>query len=125
MAINYSSQIGSTLLTDDNSTPSSGNVKVRILNASPTLGTVDVYVVTPGTDLNSASPDVSSLAFEATSGYLVESAGSWQIIFTSPGQKTALLNSGTLTLASGQIHTVTALNGEGGGYATAVLNDLN
>jgi len=125
VAINYSPQIRSILLTDDNSMPNSGNVKLRIVNASPGLGTVDAYVVAPGTDLNTASPSVSSLAFEATSGYLVESAGSLQIIFTSAGQKTALLNSGTLTLASGQIRTVIALNGETGGYTAAVLPDLN
>lgn len=125
MAINYSSQISSILLTDDNSISNSSNVKLRMLNASPGLVTVDAYVVTPGTDLNTVSPTVSSLAFESSSGYLVESTGSWQIIFTLAGQKTALLNSGTLTLASGQIRTIVALNGESGGYTTAVLNDLN
>lgn len=125
VAINYSFQISSILMTDDNSTSSSGNAKVRVLNASPGLGTVDVYVVAPGTDLNTISPTVSGLAFEATSSYLVESAGSWQVTFTSPGQKIALLSSGTLTLASGQIRTVIALNRESGAYTTAVLHDMN
>ena len=125
VAINYSSRISSILLTDDNSMPSSANVKLRIVNASPGLGTVDAYVVTPGTNLNSVSPTISSLAFESGSGYITESAGSWDIIFTSPGQKTALLTSSMLTLASGQIRTIVALNGESGGYMAAVLPDLN
>ena len=125
VAVNYSSQISAILLTDDNSAPSSGNVKLRILNASPGLGTVDVYVVAPGSDLNSASPSVSALAFESSSGYVIESAGSWEIVCTAPGQKTALLATSTLTLASNQIRTVVVLNGAGGGYTTAVLDDLN
>ena len=100
-------------------------MKLRVLNASPGLGTVDVYVVTPGTDLNTLTPSVSSLAFESSSGYVTKSAGSWEIVFTSPGQKTALVTTSTLTLASGQIRTVIALNGETGRFTTAVLPDLN
>lgn len=125
IAINFSSQISTTLLSDDNSTPTSGNMKLRIVNASPGLGAVDVYVVSPGTDLNTATPSVRSLAFESSSGYLVESAGSWQIIFTSPGQKTALLNTGTLTFTSSQIRTLVTLNATVGGYTTTLLDDLN
>ena len=42
LAGNYSSAINATTLTDDNTTPTSGNVSIRIVNASPALGTADV-----------------------------------------------------------------------------------
>ena len=124
-AINFSFDITAILLADDNSTPSSGNVKLRVLNASPGLGAVDVYVVDLGTDLNSVTPSVGSLTFESSSAYVTGSGGSWEIVFTLPGRKTALVTTGTLALVSAQIRTVVALNGEAGGYTTAVLPDLN
>ncbi len=44
LADNYSSDIGLTILTDNNAAPTSGNVNLRIVNAAPGLGTADVYV---------------------------------------------------------------------------------
>src|SRR5712692_6147836 len=52
IASNFSSSIASLVLTDDNSAPSSGNFKLRTVNAAPGLGPADVYIVAPGTDLN-------------------------------------------------------------------------
>ena len=69
LAGNYSSAINATTLTDDNTTPTSGNVSIRIVNASPALGTADVYVLAPGSSLSSASATVSSLNFESASSY--------------------------------------------------------
>jgi len=69
LAGNYSSSINATILTDDNTTPTSGNVSIRIVNASPALGTADVYVLAPGSSLSSASATVSSLNFESASSY--------------------------------------------------------
>ena len=51
------------VLTDDNSAPASGDFKIRIVNASPNLGPADVYIVTPGTDLNTVSPNVEQSGF--------------------------------------------------------------
>ena len=36
---------GAIVFADNNSAPSSGNIKIRVINASPTLGTADVYIV--------------------------------------------------------------------------------
>jgi hypothetical protein len=65
LAGNYSSAINATVLTDDNTTPTPGNVSIRIVNASPALGTADVYVLAPGSSLSSASATVSNLNFES------------------------------------------------------------
>ena len=125
LAGNYSSAINATILTDDNTTPTSGNVSIRIVNASPALGTADVYVLAPGSSLSSATATVSNLNFESASSYQSLSAGTYEVYLTQPGQKSAIIDSGPLTLTSQQIRTVVSLDGQSGGYETAVLSDLN
>jgi len=125
LAGNYSSAINATILTDDNTAPTSGNVSIRIVNASPALGTADVYVLAPGSSLSSATATVSNLNFESASSYQSLSAGTYEMYLTQPGQKSAIIDSGPLTLTSQQIRTVVGLDGQSGGYETAVLSDLN
>jgi hypothetical protein len=69
VSLNFSSNISSVLLTDDNSAPTSGNFKLRIFNASPGMGAQDVYVVTFGTDISSVDPTFSSLGFGSATAY--------------------------------------------------------
>jgi Domain of unknown function (DUF4397) len=95
------------------------------VNASPALGTADVYVLAPGSSLSSASATVSSLNFESASGYQSLSAGTYEVYFTQAGQKSAMIDSGPLTFTSQQIRTVVGLDGQSGGFETAVLSDLN
>jgi hypothetical protein len=125
LAGNYSSAINATVLMDNNTTPSSGSVSIRIVNASPLLGSADVYVLAPGTNLINTPATVSSLNFESASSYLTLNAGSYEVYFTQAGQKAAIIDSGALTFTSEQIRTVVGLNGQSGGYTTAVLPDLN
>jgi hypothetical protein len=126
MSANVLSSASALLLTDDNSTPSSNTAELRIVNASPGLGTVDVYVVSPGTNLSSASPTISSFAFEGVSDYKSLTAStSYEVYFTSPNEKTALVDSGPVTYSNGQIRTMVTLNGNAGGYTVATLDDLN
>ena len=125
LAGNYSSAINATILTDDNTTPTSGYVSVRIVNAAPSLGTADVYVLAAGSSLSDATATVSNLNFESASSYQSLSAGTYEVYFTQPGQKSAMIDSGPLTLTSQQIRTIVGLDGQSGGYETAVLPDLN
>src|SRR6266446_3302061 len=53
-------------ITDNNAAPTSGNVEFRIIDASPSSpGTVDVYIVPPGTDITppSVQPQISGLIY--------------------------------------------------------------
>jgi hypothetical protein len=120
-----SSDVGMTLITDDNSAPASGNFKLRIINASPDLGNFDAYIVAPGTDLASVSPGISNLAFQAPSGYQSLTAGNYEIYITLPNQKVISVDSGQLTFSAGQIRTVVILDNPGGGYSSALVADLN
>jgi hypothetical protein len=46
-------------------------------------------------------------------------------ISRSPANKSAIIDSGPLTVPAQQIRTMVGLNGQSGGYEAAVLSDLN
>ena len=125
VADNYPQDFGVTLYIDNNSLPASGNFNLRIINAAPGLGTVDVYVVAPGTNLDNVSPKVARLAFQAASAYLLITAGTYEVYFTLAGQKRAYIDSGPLAFNASQVRTLVGLNGASGAYTDAVLSDLN
>jgi Domain of unknown function (DUF4397) len=121
---NYSSNVQSVVLTDDNSTPASGNFRIRIINASPSMGAVDVYVLESGTSLAGATPLASSLAFGSASSYVGLAAGTYNIYFTQPGTTFSYIVA-SAAFTTGQVRTVVALNNLAGGYTTTTLNDVD
>jgi len=125
VSLNFSFNISSVLLTDDNSAPTSGNFKLRILNASPGMGAQDVYLVTFGTDINSVDPTFASLGFGSAAAYSTLAAGDYEVFFTAPGQKFINLDSGKLTFSAEQIRTLLALNNPAGAFMSTLLTDAN
>lgn len=115
---------GATVFTDIHLAPSSGNVSLRVINASTTLGPADVYVVTSGSGLGSTAT-FSNVGVPTATGYTSVAGGSYIVYFTTPGTTNVLLSTGTLTLSSGQVRTVVAMDGQTGGDTTTVLADLN
>lgn len=119
-----SSSLNMTLLTDDNSAPSAGNFKLRIINAAPNFGNLDAYVGAPGLG-TTGSPAISNVAFQAASSYLNLPAGNYEVYFTKNGQQVIYVDSGQFTFASGQIRTLVLMDNFGGGFTSALLADLN
>jgi hypothetical protein len=116
----------SALLTDDNSAPASGDFKLRIVNASPGMGTQDVYIVPDGTDIGSVNPPTfPSMAFGDVSTYSSLAAGDYHVVFAIPGQKFITLDSGKLTYAAGQIRTGLGLNNLVTAFQYNQLSDVN
>lgn len=115
---------GATVFTDNHSAPSSSNVSIRVINASTVLGAADVYVVLSGNAMGS-TPTFSNIAVSSASAYTSVAGGSYIIYFTTPGTTNVLLSTGTLTLSSGQVRTVVAMDGQTGGDTTNMLADLN
>ena len=111
-------------LTDDHTPPANNQMKLRLVNASPDIGNLDVYVVAPKASIQNASPTVSNLPFKSASAYQTVAPGTYRILFTAAGQKTVLIDSGAQGLGAGQIRTVVAVDSTGG-YASATLSDLN
>lgn len=119
-----SPNVTAILLTDDNTPPNSGQMELRIVNASPDVGNVDVYVVSPGTSVQNATPTVSNLGFQSASAYQNLAPGNYEVYFTGAGQKTVLIESGVLSFSAGQIRTVVALDTTAG-FRTSTLADLH
>jgi uncharacterized protein DUF4397 len=119
--------IAPIVLTDDNSTPPAGTARVRAIHGAPSAPAVDVYVTAPEADLETASPVLSSVAFGDVADYLEVPAGDYQVRVTPAGSKTVVIDSGALTLASGQVRTAIAVDAAGGGapFDLLVLQDVN
>lgn len=106
-------------LTDDNSAPQSGNIKLRIIHASPSGPTpVDIYVVAPGTDITSVSPTISSLAYQSASSYLNIAAATWEVIVTPAGLKARDIDV-PYTFANPNIRTLVLVDVVNGGSMSA------
>lgn len=116
---------GAMALADSSTTPTSGDISIRAINASSTLGTADVYIVTPSTDITTVNPTSSNVAFTSATAYQSVAAGSYVVIFTQPGQKIPIISSSPLSFSAGQVRSVMGLDGQNGGFTTAVLADLN
>ena len=113
------------VLTDNNSAPAAGNVKIRAVNAATAAGAVDVYVTAPGADISASAPTFAAVAPRTASGYFERAAGAVQVRFTTAGTKTVVRDVSLGTLAAGAIRTVVLLEAAAGGtpLTSAVLTD--
>jgi hypothetical protein len=127
LAVDKVASITPLVLTDDNTPPASGQIKLRLVHASPTAGPVDIYVEAPGAGVT-GSPTLKNVPFKGFSDYLAVPAGSYEVYVTPTGVPTTVaLDSGSLSLSAGQIRTAVALDAPGGGtpLTAIVLKDLN
>jgi len=117
--------------TDNNTAPTTGNIKLRVINAAPTVAPtgqgVDVYVVPTGQGIAGVNPQFN-VAYPNAGNYLSLSAATYDVIMTVQGTQNIVSNlTTTIPLTSGQIRTVVVLDAQNGGgpYGLLTLNDLN
>ena len=114
---------------DDNTAPTTGNAKLRIIHSSFSANAVDVYIVTQGTGIGGLSPNIGNVTFQKATDYQVLGAGSYTIIMTVAGTQNILnnLNFSLNPLAAGQIRTLVVVDSSfgGGPFSIVQLNDLN
>ena len=117
--------VSALVLTDNNTAPAAGSIKLRAVNAATVAGNVDVYITAPGASIATIAPTFANLAPRAASGYLERTAGAIQIRFTTAGTKTVVRDVALGTVASGAIRTVVLLEAAAGGspLTSAVLTD--
>jgi len=122
---NYSTSLSSLTLTDDTTTATA--INLRIVNAAPSLTTADVYIVPQGTSITSVAPTITNLAFGQASSYEnLTTAQAYEVYFTQPGTTFAYIDTGAISLATGQNRTLVAMDTQyGGGYTFLTLADLN
>lgn len=117
------SAVTSFITTDDNTVvAASSETRVRIINMSPSVGSVDVFITAIGADLATATPRATALGYQASSAYFVVSPGAYQIravpAGTAPANRAASV---TITLASNA--SPAPLSFSGGSGRTVVLAD--
>jgi hypothetical protein len=98
---------------------------LRFVNAGAGAGTVDVYVLAPGTTPPGNSPTVTNLNLGAASTYLSMVAGSYEIFVTIAGTTVVYSDSGPVTFTAGQNRSIVVVSDLVGGYTTLTLRDLN
>lgn len=116
------------LFTDDNAAPSTGNFKVRVINASKIAGggSFDVFLTPPGTDIFTVPPSISGLSYRNASTYVSNAAGSYQIRLTRAGTTQGqFFDGGTTAYTAGQIRTIVISNRSNNVVHSITLNDTN
>lgn len=110
------------LLTDNNNAPTSGNGEFRVVNAASASpgGSVDIYLVPPGTNIGAISPNVSALGYSQPSKYVSLTAANYLLYVTPANNKTPYINGQSYTLSAGQISTIVLVDVSGGGALSGV-----
>ncbi|KVN27135.1 hisitidine kinase [Burkholderia stagnalis] len=106
----------------------SDKARVRSFNASPNARDVDVYVVAPGTDITTQSPTLSGAAYQNASpatgqDSIYLSGGTYQVIVTTAGSKTAILKTTPVNLANSADWLLVTI--PAGGIADVVPNHIH
>lgn len=125
LLIGPAAKMQSLVLTDGatNTTITTGDGKVRVVNASQAMGSADVYIVNSGTSLSGAMPTFPAVGFGKATDYELEVIGNFQVFMTQPGTTNVFLNTGPLALTQSQFQTVVAVDATGGGFNFIALTD--
>jgi hypothetical protein len=113
------SAISAFVTTDDNTAPAAGQSRVRVINMSPTAGAIDVFLTGATTDLATATPVATNLAYQSST-YVGVAAGTYRFRAVPAG--TAAANRGTATtidlaniaMAAGSARTIIAADNASG-----------
>jgi len=114
--------------TDDNTAPTTGNAKLRIIHSSFSANPVDVYILT-GNDISGFSPSIGNVPFQQATPYQILGSGTYNVTMTVAGTQNILsgLFNFSITLTAGQIRTLVIVDSSfgGGPFSIVQLNDLN
>ena len=96
---NMNSTVQAWLVPDDNSPPSDGNIRLRVVQAAPSAGGLDIYLTAPTGDLGAVMPNFTNIQFHNYTPYLEVASGQWRVRATPTGTKTVGTDTGSLTLS--------------------------
>ncbi len=112
------------VLDDNNPQPDTNRSFVRIVNAAPDAGPLDVYVTGASDTLEASVALASAAAVDAVSGFFTINSGTWRIRATVPGSKAAndvRLDVSGVAFGSREVVTLVLVPGPGGVLAKALL----
>lgn len=115
-------QLQTKLLTDDESEPSSGRVKLRVLHGAADAGEVDVYLVPDCSAIGDASPVASSVGADELSAFTTRDSGTYSVCVTTAGDDADLrLALPGIVLGSRDVVTLVTVPSSGGFLVSALL----
>jgi len=111
LAGNVSASLQMTVLKDQSFPAPSGQVALRFLDQATRAGTVDIYLVPPGSALVRASPIDTGLSFSSNTGYINAPSGTYSIVVLPagavPGSAIAPVYTGSqMTYPGGSARTI-------------------
>jgi hypothetical protein len=108
-------------ISDSNTAPNSKAVKLRLIHAAPSFRTVDIYIVSEGSALG-ATPTLGDVNFEQVSTYQIVPPGSYEVVFTAPGNPSAIAADDTLaSLGTGTVRTIILMDSKTGTLPLSVV----
>lgn len=110
--------------TIDATRPISTEGQLEIINAAPTAGPLDLYVIAAGNTITDSTASVVNLPVLAFAGS-VQAPATYDIAFTATTVKTALAGPTSLAIADGGIYSIFAIESPGGGapYQIVISTD--
>ncbi len=111
------------LVLDDNAgAPADGTTLLRVVNAAPDAGALDVYITGSSDALAASVPVQAGAALGTLGSWLTVNSATWRLRVTAAGSKADLrLDLGGLALSSRQLTTLVLTPGSGGVLVNALL----
>src|SRR4029434_6519610 len=116
IVIDEASTVETVLVKDDNTPPPMGMGKIQVIHADPNATGVDVYITSPGADLNAVAHTLTDFTFKEVSDYIELPQGLYQTRAAATGTKEPILiDLGNSTVNEGDILTTVILDAPTGG----------
>lgn len=94
--------------------PIPGEIALRVIQASPSAGTVDVYITDANASIDAATPQLANLVFRGNSEYFALATGRWRVRLTTAGTKNVVYDL-TQVYSERSMRTVVTFDATGGG----------
>ena len=136
IAYGYQGSVRTAIIDEDQTAPASGQDIVQVMNVAPAAGQVDVYLLSAGQKLASASP-LTTASVAAPTGFHTVVDGTYEIVVTGAGnQSDVRMDQPGVTINSASILTLVLTDTTSGvlvnglmlaqqGNATAITNTLS
>jgi hypothetical protein len=113
------------LVSDDVVLPATNQFMLRVTNAAFGSLPIDVYVTAPGASLESASPNISNVAVNATSTFATLTPGTLQVRLTLTNSKQVVYDAGTAAFGGGSAYYLVAYTKGSGTLVNAALLNMD
>ena len=122
LAYGAAGSLKQVVLDDNQGQPDNNRSLLRVVNAAPDAGAVDVYVTGSSDTLAASVPVQAAAAVDSVGSFLTINSGTWRLRVTAAGSKTDLrLDIPSITLGSRSVGTLVITPGSGGVLTQALL----